>query len=151
MKDLGVMENDVVCVCCENDHINSCVPFVSSLFIGAIPATLEPCFSVTDSKHLLKLVKPKIIFVVSEGLKLIEEALEAAKLKSKIVVFGRSDKHAQFSSFVQEHPKEADFQPFVPASLKSTATIVFSSGSTGLPKGICISHYMCIFKTKGDG
>lgn len=141
MKHLGISENDVVCVCGEDDHLNSCVPLVASLFIGAIPSHIEPQFSTEDVTHLFQQVTPKIVFVVSEGLQLIEEALEAACVSAIVVVFGESGKYLQFFEFLEEKPDENQFKPVVVEDSMATAFITFSSGTTGLPKGICLNHY----------
>lgn len=141
MKKLGISENDVVCVCGEDDHLNSCVPLIASLFIGAIPTHLEPRFSAEDVTHLIRQVTPKIVFVVPEGLRLIEEVLLAACVSAIVVVFGATTKYLPFSHFTKENPEEKQFQPFAVEDIMATAFITFSSGTTGLPKGICLNHY----------
>ncbi|KAF2890250.1 hypothetical protein ILUMI_15923, partial [Ignelater luminosus] len=65
-----------------------------------------------------------------------------AQLETEIVVFGLSTVHSEFADFFA--PKENEnFQPVEVENNKETALILFSSGTTGLPKGICLSHY-CI-------
>lgn len=150
MKKLGIEKDDVVCVCTHDDHLNSSVPLIASAFIGAIATCLEPDFSLADTTHLLKVVPPKIIFVVPEALKLIENAVEAASLSPTIVVFGDTNRHTEFSEFVKENPEENSFQPFVVEDIAATATICFSSGITGLPKGICLKHYRYLVQAARD-
>lgn len=61
---------------CSSNHKNSCVPFIASMFLGIPVASLDPALSILDITCLLKQVQPKIIFVVSKALGLIEDSLE---------------------------------------------------------------------------
>lgn len=150
MKDLQIAEDDVVCICSEDDHLNGCVPLIASLFIGAKTAYIEPGFSVMDTAHLLNVVSPKIIFVVSQGVRLIEKATDAASLFALTVVFGDTDKHMEFRQFLEKHPDENAFRPITVTDEMATATIAFSSGTTGLPKGICINQYRYFKQASAD-
>lgn len=141
MKNMGVNKNDVICVCSQDNHLNSCVPVIASLFIGVKPVSIEPEILVSDAVHYLKSVSPKIIFVVPEGVKLIEEALTSSSVSSDIVVFGPTSKHLEFSTFVSEKPNECSFQPVVVDDLMETAVLNFTSGTSGMPKPICVKHY----------
>ncbi|KAK4873030.1 hypothetical protein RN001_015059 [Aquatica leii] len=140
MRSLGVTTNDIVSTCTFN-HLNSCVPYLATLFLGAKISNFDPTLSLPDTVHLMKQVTPKIIFVIPEALNLIENAVKGLNQQILIVVFGSSDKHTPFSDFLQSSLEESEFKPHKVESLKETALIFFSSGTSGLPKGICISHY----------
>lgn len=140
MKELNLNSDDIVCLC-TYDHLNTIVPFIATVFLGAIPACLHPSLPMADTIHLINLVKPKVIFIVPEAIKLIEEAVKATSVKTCIVVFGPSGRHVMFSKCLLASNGENDFTPTAVNNTKSTAVIVFSSGCTGIPKGICISHY----------
>lgn len=141
MRNMGVNKNDVVCICSEDNHLNSCVPVIASLFIGAKPVSIEPDMLQSDVVHYLKSVSPKIIFVVPEGIELIEDAVVSSSLSTDVVVFGATSKHLEFSSFISEKPNECSFQPIVVEDLMETAVLNFSSGTSGMPKPICVKHY----------
>lgn len=73
--------------------------------------------------------------------------MEILGIDTELVVFdhlGSSGDHTKFSEFLRPSEEEEDFVPEPPASLKDTAVIFFSSGTTGFPKGILISHYAII-------
>ncbi|KAF2889523.1 hypothetical protein ILUMI_16650, partial [Ignelater luminosus] len=139
MRARGVTPNDIISLCSLN-HFNSCVPVIAASFLGATLSCLDPMLSLNDTVYLIKQVRPKMIFVGEESVALIEGAVKEAQLQTEIVVFGLSTVHSEFADFFA--PKENEnFRPVEVENNKETALILFSSGTTGLPKGICLSHY----------
>lgn len=127
--------------------MDSCVPFIATTFIGATVASVDPSQSMTDIAYLLGIVKPKIIFVVQEAVDLIVSALEKAGHHVELIVFGDTERYTSFSVFLQEKwDEEEDFRPTKISSPQETAVIFFSSGTTGFPKGICVSHYALVMQ-----
>lgn len=140
MRAAGVREDDVITIC-SVAHMDICVPYISSTFIGAKPTTVDPTLTHNDVVHLLQQVNPKLIFVAPEAIDLIEKAVKQLFMKVKIVVFGKAKPYIAFQSFMKSTKDEDNFKPLAVNNLKETAIILFSSGTSGLPKGICISHY----------
>lgn len=72
---------------------------------------------------------------------LIENVFEKIGVDVEIVVFGPTEKHTAFSDFLQPSDLEETFRPTEVNAQSKTAFILFSSGTTGLPKGIRINNY----------
>ncbi|KAK4873028.1 hypothetical protein RN001_015057 [Aquatica leii] len=140
MRCLGVTPNDIISTCTFT-RLDSCVPYLATLFLGAKIANFDPTLSLQDTVHLMKQVTPKIIFVIPETLDVIKNAVKELNKQITIVVFGSTDEHTPFSEFLKPSLEESLFKPHEISDLKETAIIFFSSGTSGLPKGICISHY----------
>ncbi|XP_023311197.1 4-coumarate--CoA ligase 1-like isoform X1 [Anoplophora glabripennis] len=139
LKEKGITKDDIVSSCTYN-HKNSIIPFIASLFLGIKTAHFDPSLSHLDTIHLLKLIKPKIIFVALESLPLMEKCLNESQVNTELVVFGESEKYSNFDEYLDPSTDEDKFRPVV-VDVLETAVIMFSSGTTGLPKGICLSHY----------
>uniref|UniRef100_A0A1Y1M1H7 Luciferin 4-monooxygenase n=1 Tax=Photinus pyralis TaxID=7054 RepID=A0A1Y1M1H7_PHOPY len=139
LKEMGLQYGDVVSSCTYN-HLNSGVPHISSYFIGAKIAAFDPTLSVREAAYLFRQVTPKVIFTGTESVKLIENVIQEVGANTKIVVFGATDKHVPFSDLISPKPNETSFKPVEVQHLKDIALILFSSGTTGLPKGVCFSH-----------
>ncbi|KAF2893947.1 hypothetical protein ILUMI_12221 [Ignelater luminosus] len=145
MRSKGITREDIITVCSHN-HFDTNVPIIASLFIGVKTASIDPTLCLSDSKHLLKQIKPKMIFVSQNGIKLIEDVIQEIGIDPEIIVFGESAKYIEFSEFLAESPEEECFVPVEIKDLKETASIFFSSGTTGLAKGVCIKHLPLVSK-----
>ncbi|KAJ8939528.1 hypothetical protein NQ314_011095, partial [Rhamnusium bicolor] len=139
LRKRNLSKNDVVILCTYN-HKNSSVPFLACTFLGIPVASLDPSLSLMDTTHLIREVKPKILFIVPEALNLIEASLEETGVEAEIIIFGKSDKYTEFTDFLQPNDAEKDFIPEPAMNIQETAVIFFSSGSTGMPKGIMASQ-----------
>jgi 4-coumarate--CoA ligase len=129
-----------VTVSCSKNTLDNAIPVLASFYLGAVVSNLDASLGVKNSRYLMSLVSPKIIFVDEASVAMIEEALQGTDLKPEIVVFGRSDKYRKFSDLVQPSPEEASFRP-VTVDVHDTAVMFFSSGTSGFPKAVCHSHY----------
>lgn len=91
----------------------------------------------------MSLIKPKLIFCVSDCIPNLEQCIQNLKLNCKLVVFGetKSEKHLRFDTFLKPHPDEKHFEPYIAKDVFDTAVYIFSSGTSGRPKAICLTHY----------
>lgn len=126
---------------CSNNQNNTCVPFIASQFLGCKVSPFSPDLPKEDIKHVMNLVKPAIVFTSNDAIETISNVKEELNLQTEIVLFGNDDKHTSFSKFLEFTQEANEFKPVEIKSLTNTAVIMFSSGTTGLPKGICLNHY----------
>lgn len=86
--------------------------------------------------------KPKIIFADAKCVKDLTEAAKKTNVQTKIVTFEKVPGYECIYD-VMNAQKEKDVENFKPRMIKSirqTAIIIFSSGTTGMPKGVELCH-----------
>lgn len=140
MRNLGLKSDDVV-LCCLKNNLNCIIPILSALYLGAKVASLDSSQSVRDCAHCISIVKPKYVFVEEESVQLIENSLLDANLTSTVIVVGESIKYKTLAKLLEPTLEENSFRPMTIKDCHETAFIYFSSGTTGLPKGICVTHF----------
>lgn len=99
------------------------------------------------ARRSMKLIEPKIMFCIEEIADVLIKAAELENVKTKFVVFGKYPGIDSLSDILNSQSAE-DVQNYSPKrvrNLKDGAVIIFSSGSTGFPKGV-LHSYESVFK-----
>ncbi|RZC36017.1 AMP-binding domain containing protein, partial [Asbolus verrucosus] len=139
LQKRGITSNDVISNCSSNT-LDAAIPILATFYLGAKVTNLEPTLSVRHTQHVISLVLPKIIFVEESAVDLIEESLKAINFEAEIIVYGKSTKYSNLSELTTPKDSEDSFRP-AEVDFHEIAIMFFSSGTTGLPKAICHTHY----------
>ncbi|XP_031355756.1 4-coumarate--CoA ligase 1-like [Photinus pyralis] len=137
MRSKNVSAGDIVVVHSHN-HKNAIVPVIASYFLGAIPAVIDYSLPLSSTKQLLKKIPPSITFTNSQGIKKISAATHQLGMNSAIIDFGKLDE------LIAKFTANDGFAPITIENPDETAAIFFTSGTTGLPKKIGLSHRLLL-------
>ena len=161
LKAIGVMEGDVVTLCLPNMP-EAIIMFYAINMIGAISNIIHPLSSENEILDFLKLSNSKVIITIDIAVSKIVNILSESKL-SNIIVTNASENMKFDKKFLyylargrKMHLPEIDIitmwqdflvlgdnyiGPFVSKrDMNDPAVILYSGGTTGIPKGILLSN-----------
>ncbi|KAF6837960.1 4-coumarate- ligase [Colletotrichum musicola] len=152
LERLGLQRGDVVLICTPNQI------FVPAAYLGIVGAGCvfsgaNPAYTVPELVHQMTNTTAKVVLAHPNHLDQVLEAAAKAKIP-KHRVFQFSDRENETRNGITDWrhmigtPIQGDsyqWPEFTPEESTSTvATINYSSGTTGLPKGVCVSHHNLI-------
>lgn len=146
LMGLGISKGDRVAVISNNCPQWNMVDFAVQQ-IGAILVPIYPTVRRSDYEHIISHAEPKIVFV--EGsllLNKIKDIIDKATVKPKVFVFnpvtGQMTLRGLMVSVKIDKKSQAALQARKDAvAPDDVATIIYTSGTLGTPKGVMLTHY----------
>ncbi|KAG5566645.1 hypothetical protein RHGRI_002263 [Rhododendron griersonianum] len=141
---LGVKKNDIVLIFAPNS-IQFPICFFAIIAIGAIATTVNPVYTVAEISKQVKDCKPKVIVTVPElwdkakrfGLDYVFMGTEK---NSDLIGISSNSKVTWLIDLVKDSGLVSDLLPVAEIKSSDTAALLYSSGTTGLSKGVVLTH-----------
>ncbi|KAJ2794306.1 hypothetical protein H4R20_006271, partial [Coemansia guatemalensis] len=145
VNKLGVKPGDVAAIFASN-NIYYAPAFLGVVSTGAVCTTVSSAFNHSELEYQLADSNATVLFVGAKQQKVVQEALDRRILQiptQRIVVLDGTPQNPKFlslASLLCSKPYSR-FQISDKCPAESTvAAIVYSSGTTGMPKGVMLSH-----------
>ena len=135
----GIRQGDRVAILADNgiEQLECCF---ASWKIGAIHVPLNWRVSATELQYFLQLTTPKTVVVQNTFRGLFDEAVALAKLSHIRVISMSEDRTCEYESIIDGPDESTELPSPEKSSLDDTAILLFTGGTTGRPKAVCISH-----------
>ncbi len=139
LADLGVKKGDKVAIF-ERNTPNFPVALHAALEIGAIVVPMNPLFKEREVEYEVNDSEADTIIVRDELYPIVKNVLPKTPRLKRIIVIGEEKPETySFNELIEKYPPnppEVDINP-----KKDYCFILYSSGTTGLPKGALYTHY----------
>ncbi|XP_053672490.1 probable 4-coumarate--CoA ligase 3 [Anopheles nili] len=142
LRRLGYKRGDFVSLACGNGE--DVVPvFIGCWVLGMAVNPLAPIFGRDDFAHMMAQTQSRLVFCDPANRVPVTEAIrKAIDGPVQLFVMGPAEDGARsVDELLAPIEGEMEFQPeYLGDASKLLAMILCSSGTTGLPKGVCLSH-----------
>jgi long-chain acyl-CoA synthetase len=133
----GVGPGDRVAILLEN-RPQWCFSYFGILLAGAVAVPLDFQYRAEQVRPLLEQTRTRVIFASNQAR--LQDLAGLDSLQRIVVVDGPAASLAGAATFSEILASAAPDAPLPAATPTDLASIIFTSGTTGLPKGVMLSH-----------
>ena len=144
LASLGVVRGDRVATVLGNS-LELVATYWACFELGAAAVPLSPLLNAPGLASLLGDATPRVILSSSELRRVLDEArASGAGANAAWVLADADDEDARagYRSYAALYGEASPLAPACDVAADDLATIMYTSGTTGLPKGICHTHYI---------
>lgn len=140
LSSLGVEKGDHVAYLAPNT-LEMYEGFYGIFQVGATMVSLNTRLSPDDYLYILDHSESKILFVDHELMHLIHPIIDKMETVEKVIIHGSSENKDDHLAYPKWLASQTD-APFPRAKLHEddVATLLYTSGTTGKPKGVMLTH-----------
>lgn len=132
MSKLGIQKGDVVMILLPNSP-EFVFTFMALSMLGAVATTANPSYTAAELSKQLAVSNAKLVVTLSAHVHKLDQQAQHHFFKVVTV----DDPPENFSAFPEGEESEV---PEVEISVEDTVALPFSSGTTGLAKGVILTH-----------
>jgi len=138
LRDHGISKGDRVVVMMLNSP-DVMSAFTATWKIGAVIIPVTPMWTAREVRYLLKDSGAELVVTSPELAPLIDTASEGVDTFRKILVIGDSDV-ARATNIANAIESAEPHEPMFDADADDMAMLLYTSGTTGDPKGVMLTH-----------
>jgi len=154
----GMQKGDVLALVSPNSE-EFCTTYFSTLAMGGTVSTCNPNYTAEELAFQFKNSNSKYIATIPSLLPTIQEAASKAGCVEKVIVLGADGVMGEGKNTMSYQSLVEDSGSRFPTDVKldpkeDIAIIPYSSGTTGNPKGVMMTHYnmsSCLVQLKDGG
>ena len=136
LKQKGFEKGDVFAIYCPNLPEYAIV-FYGVAMLGGINTTINPLYTVDELTRQLNDANAKYLLTVPMFLDNAREAASRSNIE-EVFVLGEAKDATPFNSLIQT---EGEFPGAKINPVEDIIVLPYSSGTTGMPKGVMLTHY----------